>query len=34
MNPSDYLGGSWTLLESRFENYGDTVYQVRIWKHN
>lgn len=33
-NPADYLGGSWSLLQTNYENYGGTVYQVNIWKRN
>ena len=33
-NPANYLGGSWSLLQTNYENYGGTVYQVNIWKRN
>lgn len=32
-NPANYLGGSWSLLETNYENYGGTVYKNNIWLH-
>ena len=33
-NPANHLGGSWSLLQTNYENYGGVIYQVNIWKRN
>ena len=33
-NPGDHLGGSWSLLQTNYENYGGEIYQINIWKRN
>nr|DAI09598.1 MAG TPA: hypothetical protein [Caudoviricetes sp.] len=33
-NPSEYLGGSWRLLQTSYESYNGSLYRVNLWIHN
>ena len=33
-NPSNYLGGSWRLLQTSYESYEGSMYRVNLWIHN